>query len=97
MARATLIVRERRADASGGIMEILVWRVPAPVPPSEHDFKYSLYYGRHGRRLVGFDNERGKGDHMHVGGEERPYRFETLEKLLADFFAEVEQVQRGDR
>lgn len=88
-----MIIRERRVDRSGGILEIKVWRVPTPVPPSEHDLKYSLYYGRKGERLVGFDNERGKGDHMHILGEERPYIFTTLEALLADFFTEVKRVQ----
>lgn len=89
MAKATLIVHERRIDASGGIMEIKVWRVPGRVRPSEHDYKYSLFYGRPGMRLVGFDNEQGKGDHMHVAGTERPYSFVSLDRLLADFFAEV--------
>ncbi|MBF0562540.1 MAG: hypothetical protein HQL37_11075 [Alphaproteobacteria bacterium] len=90
MAQATLIVRERRVDGFGGILDIKVWRVPAPVSPSEHEYKYSLYYGRDGKRVVGFDNERGKGDHMHVGGQERSYAFTTLEKLLKDFFIEVQ-------
>jgi len=84
-----LIVYERRIDASGGIMEIKVWRVPDPVRPSTHAYKYSLFYGRPGTRLVGFDNEQGKGDHMHVAGAERSYSFRSLDQLLADFFAEV--------
>jgi uncharacterized protein DUF6516 len=89
MARATLIVHERRLDASGGIMEIKVWRVPNPVQPSTHDYKYSLFYGRPGTRFVGFDNEQGKGDHMHIAGREQAYSFTSLDQLLADFFAEV--------
>jgi hypothetical protein len=89
MSKATLIVHERRIDASGGIMEIKVWRVPDPVRPSEHAYKYSLFYGRPGLRLVGFDNERGKGDHLHIAGVERPYSFTDLDQLLVDFFAEV--------
>jgi hypothetical protein len=89
MAKATLISHERRVDASGGIMEIKVWRVPNPVRPSTHDYKYSLFYGRRGVRLVGFDNELGKGDHLHVAGIEKPYAFADLGRLLADFFAEV--------
>jgi len=83
-------------DASGGIMDIKVWRVPAPVPPGGHDYKYSLYYGRNGERLIGFDNERGKGDHMHIRGEERPLAFTTLEELLACFLGEVKREQGDD-
>ena len=89
MDKATLIVHERRVDASGGILEIKVWRVPNPVQPSTHEYKYALFYGRPGIRLVGFDNEFGKGDHMHVAGSEMPYSFTSLERLLADFFVEV--------
>lgn len=89
MAKAALIVHERRIDATGGIMEIKVWRVPDPVQPSTHDYKYSLFYGRRGVRLVGFDNELGKGDHMHIAEAEKPYSFKSLDRLLADFFAEV--------
>ncbi len=45
MAKATLIFRERRIDASGAIMEIKVWRVPSSVRRSTHEYKYSLFYG----------------------------------------------------
>jgi hypothetical protein len=89
MVKATLIVHERRIDATGGIMEIKIWRVPGPVGASAHDYKYSLFYGRPGLRLVGFDNEAGKGDHMHIAGAEIPYAFTGLDRLLADFFAEM--------
>ncbi len=44
----------------GSILEMVIWRVPDPVPPSTHDLKYSLFYGRPGVREVGYDNERGK-------------------------------------
>lgn len=76
-------------------MEIKVWRLPEPLPPSTHEYKYSLFYGRSGQRLVGFDNERGKGDHMHVAGTEVPYTFADLDQLLADFFAEVRNAGGG--
>jgi hypothetical protein len=38
---------------------------------------------------VRYDNERGKGDHRHLGGVEAPYRFRSLERLLADFWRDV--------
>ncbi len=62
------------------------WKTPEPVPPSEHVFKYSLYYGYKGRQVIGCDNERGKGDHLHLEGIELPYQFITLEQLLSDFY-----------
>ena len=66
-----------------------IWQVPRPVAGCAHPYKYRLFYGRDGVRIVGYDNERGKGDHCHRGGQERPYRFTTVEALVADFLAEV--------
>ena len=37
-----------------------------------------------GVRLVGFDDERSKGDHCHVGGRERAYTFVSVEQLVKD-------------
>ncbi|CAO3426468.1 hypothetical protein [Azospirillum endophyticum] len=39
--------------------------------------------------MVGYDNERGKGDHRHYGLREEPYRFTSPEKLITDFLADV--------
>ncbi|MFO7642020.1 MAG: hypothetical protein R6X17_12365 [Candidatus Competibacteraceae bacterium] len=36
-----------------------------------------------GKRIVGYDNERGKGDHKHLGDREQPYRFVNPRQLLA--------------
>ncbi len=66
-----------------------LWRVPIPVNPSTHRLKYSLFYGRPGEREVGYDNERGKGDHRHFQGSETVYVFTTVEQLIADFWADV--------
>ena len=63
--------------------------MPEPVPPSIHGLNYSLFYGYRGRRLVGYDNERGKGDHKHLGDLEISYRFTSVEALVKDFLADV--------
>lgn len=68
-------------------------RVPQPVPPSTHTFKYRAAYSVGGVRLVGFDNERGKGDHCHFGGRELAYAFVSVEQLVEDFIAAVEAVR----
>ena len=52
---------------------MVAWRLPEPAPPCSHPFKYRLVYVVEGERVIGFDNERGKGDHSHIEGEERPY------------------------
>ena len=64
---------------------------PWDSPPTTHGFKYRLVYVVGGERVVGFDNERGKGDHCHLEGIERPYCFITLDRLIEDFIAEVEK------
>ncbi len=93
--KATLIIRDRRILADGAIIEVVIWQVPTPVPPTTHGLKYRLFYGRDGERIVGFDNERGKGDHKHVLGIESPYGFTTLAQLLDDFEAEIVAI-RGE-
>ena len=39
--------------------------------------------------MVRYDNERGKGDHKEVREIETAYEFESVEKLISDFFADV--------
>ncbi len=68
---------------------MVVWRVPEPVPPTGHGLKYRLVYVVDGERIVGYDNERGKGDHRHARASEEPYAFESVDRLLADFLADV--------
>jgi hypothetical protein len=73
-----------------GRIEGVVWLVPEPVPPSEHPYKYRLVYVCEGKRIVGYDNERGKGDHKHLGEVESEYVFAGVKQLLADFMNDVE-------
>jgi hypothetical protein len=88
---ATLLISEKSVDAQGGTLQIVIWKVPQLVSPTMHGFKYRLVYARDGRRIVGFDNERGKGDHMHLGDKELPYQFHSVAQLLEDFAVEVEK------
>jgi Family of unknown function (DUF6516) len=48
---------------------------------------------RDNQRVVGYDNERGKGDHKHLGERELQYRFVDIETLMADFLRDVEALQ----
>ena len=90
-AEKLLDVRARLDD--GHLLALRLWRVPSPVPPSTHPFKYALFYGRDGERVVLFDNERGKGDHKHILEVETPYEFTTPDKLVEDFNAAVRDVR----
>lgn len=95
MSKAALILHRKRHFDDGAIVELKLWRVPAPVRGSAHPFKYSLFYGRRGERLVGYDNEAGKGDHRHRDGREEAYAFTTVERLTADFLADVARLRTG--
>ncbi len=87
---AELLYREKRSNA-GGFVELVIWRVPEPVPPSEHPFKYHFVFIRNGIRIIGYDNERGKGDHKHLGEIEKDYNFINEIKLLEDFWQDVKE------
>jgi hypothetical protein len=90
---ARLILHRKRSYDDGAISEVKLWDVPEAVAGSAHALKYSLYYGKAGIRLVGYDNERGKGDHRHYGDREEAYSFIDVETLIADFMRDVAQIR----
>jgi hypothetical protein len=87
--RSTALILRRVVLAADAFVEVAVWRVPRPVPPSKHAFKYRLAYVVAGECVVRYDNERGKGDHRHVGTAEIPYDFSTPDQLITDFHADI--------
>ena len=87
---AQRITAIKNINPDGSILEIVILKVPKPVPPTEHGYKYRAVYVLDGLRIVGFDNERGKGDHCHMDGKELPYTFTSVDQLLEDFIAAVE-------
>jgi uncharacterized protein (UPF0128 family) len=78
--KARLIRRIREAHRRGFI-EGVIWEVPR------------LAYVAEGVRVVGYDNERGKGDHRHVRGRERPYAFVDVPTLIRDFLSDVKEAE----
>jgi len=88
--KATEIKRFAYAFGANDFVEGVVWEVTHSVPPSEHGYKYRLVYIMDGKRVVGFDNERGKGDHRHDGANEVPDEFRGIDQLLEDFASAVE-------
>ncbi len=89
--KAELLQRDRLDFDDGAVLEMVIWKVPQPVPGSNHSYKYRLFYGYSGKRVVGYDNERPKGDHRHRDGKEEPYKFVDVEMLVRDFLTDVEQ------
>lgn len=86
---------DRAEYPDGAVVGMSIWLVPESVAGSAHSFKHSLFYGYPGKRIVGYDKERGKGDHRHVKGRERPYKFSSVETLVSDFLSDVQHA-RGD-
>jgi hypothetical protein len=89
--KAALLLDERHVLDTDEFVELVVWRVAnPPVRGSGHAFKYRLALVVGGECVVRFDNESGKGDHRHVRGKEIPYRFSSPDRLLRDFWLEVD-------
>ena len=88
---AELILHERREQTDDSIIEMVIWRLDQPIKPCTHPFKYRLVFVKNGRRLIGFDNERGKGEHQHRLALEFPYHFVSIDRLIDDFIREIER------
>ncbi len=80
---------DKRLDYRGGVIEMVIWQLPEADADRPQGLKYRLAYVRQGRRLVGYDNERGKGDHKHIGDRQLPYVFVSVDQLVRDFMADV--------
>ena len=87
--KATLIARTRIVYSTQAFAELILWRVPKPVPGSDHEFKYRLAYVVNTICVVRYDNEVGKGDHRHFGAKESGYKFSTPERLMTDFQKDI--------
>ncbi len=87
--RARLRVDQRIILSDHEFAEIVVWELAAPLRGSGHDLKYRLAFVVNGECVLRDDNEVGKGDHRHTVSQERAYRFESIDKLLADFERDI--------
>ncbi|SAK81874.1 hypothetical protein AWB75_05175 [Caballeronia catudaia] len=88
---AIRLLRRRVPVDEHSFAAFLVWQVPEPVEGSAHFYKYSVAYIVKGVCVLRYDNERGKGDHKHVGDVETAYAFTTPEQLMTDFWSDVDQ------
>ena len=88
---AVLKLKERHVLSDHCFAEIKIWEVAPPVRGSWHTFKYSLVLIESSKCVLRFDNEASKGDHKHFDDHETAYIFSTLDRLLQDFWNEVDQ------
>jgi len=91
MLRAEIIFKEKRVvlhEASGrlGIAEIRVWKIPSS-PHYPEGRKFSLFLVLDGKVVVGIDNHRPKGPHIHRGqANESQYSYTDEKSLIEDFW-----------
>jgi len=86
-SKVTLLHRRSEAIA---VAELKVWRVPKNAHFPE-GLKYSLFLvdKSSGKVLVGFDNHKPKGHHVHIDVSEKPYVFSDVATLVEDFWSQV--------
>lgn len=81
----------KKQEHRGGVVEMVIWQLPDAEADRPHGLKYRLVFIKDGRRVVGYDNERGKGDHRHIGIREYRYVFRGIRQLVSDFWKDVER------
>ena len=91
-AKRILHTKEIKGDE---IVEIKLWRVPKS-DDKPYGVKYSIVYVKGGKRLVGYDNAEGKGDHRHYGSREEHYHFTGIGNLIGDFKRDIKRIRGGD-
>jgi hypothetical protein len=87
--KAALLQKSRVVLGRNRFAEISIWQLPTPVGGSHHTFKYHLALVIDGAYVLRYDNEAGRSDHKHLGAREVPYAFDTLDRLIDDFWADV--------
>lgn len=92
--KAKRLFYDKASLPDGSIVEMTIWQLPQATTERAHGLKYRLFYGRHGKRIVAYDNELGKGDHKHIGAVESRYRFVSVEKLVSDFLRDVDKARK---
>lgn len=94
--KAILIYRNKLVTEAG-ITEFVIWKLPNKTSDRPHGIKYRLYHGdKNGKCIVRYDNESGKGDHVHYGSKEKSYHFRNVEQLMKDFIFDVTRLSKGE-
>jgi len=61
LMKADLLFHQRIDYDDGGIVEMVLWRVPSPVPSSIHGLKYSLFFSTVQRLIADFRSDSLRG------------------------------------
>lgn len=93
--KVQLVKHVKAVDELNNTIEIKIWQLPEPTKDKPHGYKYSLVYIADDKRVIGYDNAEGKGDHRHYRNIEKDYEFKNIEKLLNDFYKDLVKYKRG--
>ncbi|TAL22148.1 MAG: hypothetical protein EPN94_11655 [Nitrospirae bacterium] len=93
--KAELIKYVKAVDEFNNTIKIKIWQLPESSEDKPHRYKYSLVYIVEDVRVIGYDNAEGKGDHRHYESTEKPYSFKSIERLLDDFYKDMEHYKGG--
>ena len=87
------VLREKTTDEQGNLREMVIWQVE-PNPRQPEGIRYRLALVLVGEKVpaVLYDNHHPKGHHRHIEGVEEPYQFVYVDRLIADFMADVTTV-----
>ena len=91
--KAKLLLKQKFVMSETAFAEIVIWQLPAPLSGSTHNFKYRLAYVVNNQCVLRYDNEAGKGNHVHVNQQEISYNFVSTEQLVDDFFAQIKRME----
>ncbi len=89
--KARLLVDRRITMTATVFAELVLWRLPEATPERTREYKYRLALVARGVCVLRYDNEAGKGDHVHIGDAERAYEFRGVDQLIADFLADAKE------
>jgi hypothetical protein len=77
----------------GSMVSIVIWELPQRTQERPHGFKYRLNYcTADGATLLRYDNEKSKGDHKHLDDKQVPYKFQSIDQLVDDFWRDVDEI-----
>jgi len=91
--KAQLLLKRKLILSEATFAELVIWQLPIPLDGSVHHYKYRLAYVVNGVCVLRYDNEAGKGNHLHINGQELSYCFVSYEQLLKDFFAHIKLME----
>ena len=95
MVKATLIFSSKfftihKSLDLKAVVEMKIYQIPVSMDYPER-VKYSLFCidMETNTIIVGFDNHRPKGHHVHINDEQNPYFFRGAQGLVDDFYTEI--------